>query len=190
MIRATVITMISLAVAVGAVIHVPSDYSTIQEAVTAAEQGDEIIIQPGMYPELVTTEGKQITLRSIYPDTDNPEDISNTIISGDLNGDGIGDGTVLTVAPEGWEQFAVIVGLTITNGDALQGGGVNMFYAAPVFESCRIISNIAVSGGAAFCDSSTPTFTNCEISGNSAMEGGGTCILPCPPRKMEPPFTA
>jgi hypothetical protein len=45
-----------------AVIHVPTDYSTIQAAVDAAASGDQIRIAAGMYPEQVLIARKNLTL--------------------------------------------------------------------------------------------------------------------------------
>ena len=47
-----------------AVIHVPQDHSTIQEALDAAQNGDTILVDPGTYIELIDFKGKAITVRS------------------------------------------------------------------------------------------------------------------------------
>ena len=47
-----------------ATIYVPDHYSTIQGAINAAANGDEIIVRPGTYVENISFLGKAITLIS------------------------------------------------------------------------------------------------------------------------------
>ena len=46
--------------------HIPEDYSTIQEAVDIAIDGDKIIVDPGIYIENLDFFGKTIKLKSTY----------------------------------------------------------------------------------------------------------------------------
>src|SRR5688572_16668756 len=48
----------------GAVIHVPADQPTIQAAIVAASNGDEIEVAPGTYNEAINFLGKAINLHS------------------------------------------------------------------------------------------------------------------------------
>jgi uncharacterized Zn finger protein (UPF0148 family) len=63
---------------------VPDKYATIQEAIDAAQDGDEIIVQMGAYRENIDFKGKNILVRSIDPD--DPAVVSSTIIDGDGRG--------------------------------------------------------------------------------------------------------
>ncbi len=49
------------------VLHVPSEYATIQEAIDAAVDGDEIELAAGTYAEPIDLSGKNVTVRSADP---------------------------------------------------------------------------------------------------------------------------
>ena len=55
--------------ATGETLNVPGDFPTIQACINAAINGDECVVAPGTYNELINFNGKAITLRS----SDGPE---------------------------------------------------------------------------------------------------------------------
>ncbi|MBP8129913.1 MAG: hypothetical protein KA184_10085 [Candidatus Hydrogenedentes bacterium] len=119
----------------------PRQYPTIQAAINAAKNGDEIVVSRGRYVENIHMLGKNVVLRST-----NPRDLATveaTII------DGNEAGTVITFL--GMETTAcVVTGFTITNGFAHQGGGFHgsngevfseLDWAQPTIESNIIRNN-------------------------------------------------
>ena len=180
----TLFTTFALSLAASAsTINVPADYPTIQGAVDAASDGDEIIVAPGTYTStqdghVVNMKRKAITLRS----SNGPE---VTIIDGQDDRRGI-------ACVSGENKATVIEGFTITNGDNTwydydddgnedvwedDGGGIICSYSNPTFLNCRISSNTANGvygyGGGIFCWRSSPILTGCTIKDNTASYVGG-----------------
>lgn len=123
-------------------ITVPDDYLTIQAAIDASQNGDLIIVKPGIYKENINFNGKEVTVRSTDPE-DN-DIVVTTIIDGDEKGrvvrfeNGEGAGTVL-------QGFTIINGTAGTNN----GGGVFVTNSScPVIKNCIFYNNKAAYGAA------------------------------------------
>jgi parallel beta-helix repeat protein len=65
-----------------ATIRVPQTYATIQSAIDAAQSGDIVLLSRGTYAGGLTIAGKTITLASLYINSHDPNDITQTIIDG------------------------------------------------------------------------------------------------------------
>jgi hypothetical protein len=79
----------------GQVWHVPDDYPTIQAAVDAADEGDTILVAPGVYSEHVVVSKSGLKLRGAGPvspiQRPSASDGENVVLDGtDLGGVGIG----------------------------------------------------------------------------------------------------
>jgi hypothetical protein len=89
--------------------NVPGDFNSIQEAIDAASDGDEILVASGTYQESLTI-NKDVHLRS----ADGPD---STIV------ETAGNGRVLTVIEGGTTSSATIEGFTIRGGTVSTEGG-------------------------------------------------------------------
>ena len=96
-------------------IHVPADHATIQAAIDAAVDGDEVIIAPGSYTGMGNRDldfsGKAITVRSTDPN--DPAVVTTTIINCEGSEE---DPHRSFTFHSGESGTAVVTGLTITNG--------------------------------------------------------------------------
>jgi len=162
---ALVFIILSSTTAFGAVIRVPGDYSTIQAGIDAASNGDTVSVADGTYVGLgnkdLDFKGKAITVKS----DNGPE---NCVIDCKGNGRGF-------YFHSGETQSSILSGFTITNGQAVHGGGIACD-SSPTIINCRIIGNTAEKTGGGIRLDFGCIIKNCIIVGNTAVWGGGICI--------------
>ncbi len=146
---------------------VPQGYSTIQEAVLAAEAEDFIIVAPGIY----RLPHGNLTLSKDYITLKSSHGAAYTVLLGKPNR------SVITVS-EGVKP--TIDGFTITTSQdedysVLYGGGIYCgLLSEPIIMNNIIIRNKAVFGGAIFCDNrSAPFIHHNGIIANYAFTSGG-----------------
>ena len=146
-------------------LHVPGDFPTIQEAIDAAVDGDEVEVHPGTYFETINFLGKAIRVYS----TDGPD---VTIIDAQQTG------TVVTCdSAEGPDS--VLEGFTISGGNAASGGGMRNFNSSATVINCTFSGNSAGGGGGGGMWNifSSPTVIDCSFSQNTAADGWGGGML-------------
>ena len=179
--------------------NVPSaEYQTIQSAITASENGDVVVVSPGIYFERISFEGKDITVTSTDPDDSRV--VGYTVLNGE------GGGTVV-LFPGGETAAAVLAGFTITRGYGtlnaeLTEGTERLYMGAGVYcdrSSPTITKNIIVRnegpleiiadysqvnisyGGGIGAWYGSPTITYNTIRNNSGYIGGGViCFYGAP----------
>ncbi len=180
-------------------IEVPSDHSTIQAAIEAANVGDSIIVSPGTYLENINFKGKDLFLSSLFYLANDRDYISTTIIDGSQPSNPDSASVVLFV--NGETRAAVIQGFTITGGkgtkfhndienfDVRIGGGILGNSTSPTIRFNHLIDNeainangvLAAGGGAARLSSGKPIITNNIIEDNRGLYAGGLMIANCFP---------
>ncbi len=136
------------------------DFTSIQAAISAVGNGDEIVVHPGRYHETVNFLGKTITVRSSAGPRHTRIFLEGQTRIINLNGD------------------STLEGFTITGGRARVGGGIWVTDGAnPVIRNNIIEGNIAAwngvlpafGGGIAVDPLCEPVITRNVIRGNQAL---------------------
>ena len=162
------------------IIAVPADVATIQAAVDAAEDGDEILVAAGTWQETIDTKGKAIVLRS----AEGPQVTM-------LDGRGLTGSVIRCTGGETAETR--IEGFTITGGSgdvdahgpqATIGGGLLVLQSSPSIVDCVFEENqVLLHGGAVYCGmNANPSFNNCVFKSNTAEKGGAVFNIRSNPR--------
>lgn len=150
------------------IINIPADYSTIQEGIDAAVDGDTVLVQPDSYYENLSIVAKNITLASLFLTTGDTSYIAATIIDGNASG--------RVIVMEDLTFDARLTGFTVQNGfDTLEdGGGIYLNSASPVISDMIVSNNIARKGGGLNCMNGTLQLSDVTfIQNQSIAEGGG-----------------
>ncbi|MHC4464222.1 MAG: right-handed parallel beta-helix repeat-containing protein, partial [Planctomycetota bacterium] len=147
-------------------------HRTIQDAIDAAFDRDEIVVYPGTYSTYrnrdLDFDGKAITVRSTYLNT--PDIIAATVIS--CRGSEA-DAHRGFSFHSGEAADSVLSGFTITNGYASEGGGIYCSQSSPTIRNCVIKNNhSSLRGGGIFLSESSVNLINCTIGQNVADDVG------------------
>lgn len=160
----------------GQIINIPENYSTIQEGIEAANEGDTVLVEIGTYYENLDFEGKNITLASTFILSGDESVIEETVIDG-------GQNWSVVSFNNGEDSTASLIGFTITNGEAHYGGGIYCksynTIRGPNLENLIITGNTAVAyinsgcGGGVYSKGVNLQMTDVQISSNFAGFGAG-----------------
>ncbi len=179
------------------------DYLTIQAGLTAAVEGDTVLVAPGTYTGTgnrdLLFETKNIVLRSTGGAPVTTIDMEN--VSGHraimfesggqdttciVDGFTIFDGYVSMVYGNGAGIRCVASSPKIVNcrfesgrGQGVYGGAISLDGASnAVIRDCEFIENMGYLGGAIYCNNnSTPKISNCLFEGNEGGVDGGAIYL-------------
>lgn len=146
------------------------DYITIQEGINASQNGDTVLVWPGIYYENVSLSGRSITLASLFLTSGDESYIHNTIIDGNHSSSCI-------IVNYGLEGLSVN-GFTIQNGagfgDDPVGGGVYCSNSTMQINDCVIRDNFArIAGGISCKQGSNMMLSGNTIYNNWSIIGGG-----------------
>ena len=145
------------------VLNVPGTYPTIQAAINAAANGDNVLVEPGTYVENIDFKGKLIT-------------VQGTRGPGVTTIDGGGVAPVVNFSTSE-TSAAVLQGFTLQHGNApfafgYEGAGVHISGASPTVVGNVITANIACGNGVGISVAfASPTIRDNTISGNSKQTG-------------------
>ncbi|MFC1763334.1 right-handed parallel beta-helix repeat-containing protein [Planctomycetota bacterium] len=157
-------------------IQVPGDFQFIQDAIDFAGNGDVIAVADGLYRgarnSALNFYGKKLTLIS--------ENGPQACI---IDSDGETRGVVFQ---SGETRETALVGFTIRNGWAKQGGGIYIDHSSPTIAQCvvsqcvcEVFGSDLAQGGGIYCQGGSPRIVDCQItsnraeSGQSESQGGG-----------------
>jgi len=154
-------------------IRIPVDFSTIQNGVDIAEEGDTVLVDKGVYNEQVKLREKNIVLKG-------NSDFESTILDGEIFADK--DSSSLIYIYLGENNSTVIQNFTIKNGNGTyinkyrkrQGGAVHCTNSSFTLKNCKIIDNSGYEGGALYYELSSSQIINCRFEQNYAGYGGGS----------------
>ena len=157
------------------VIHVPTNYTTIQAAINSAAIGDTVLVDTGIYNENIDFIGKNIVVASHFITTQDTSAILQTIVHG------TSDGSVVTFTSSE-TPAALLCGFTIRNGSTNNyGGGVNINSASPTLSYCIIEDNNALYGGGICCNNSSSQISYVQLYDNLAIGGGAVSLIDANP---------
>jgi predicted outer membrane repeat protein len=178
------------------IIRIPEDYPKIQQGIDAANDGDTILVSPGIYRESLWI-NENITVGSRYLTTLDTSYISQTVIDGKdsvwaVNFASVPGSNALA------DSICRLIGFTVTKGHSsgircgwssptldhlvvtdnyseFHGGGIYIFNGSPNIKNCRIYGNstLGFGGGISIHDNSNPRMENVIIESNSAERGAG-----------------
>jgi predicted outer membrane repeat protein len=177
----------------GRTIRIPKDYSSIQEGIEKAVDGDTILVAPGTYHENIDFLGKKVVLASRFILKGDTTIISKTILDGGRPDNKDSASVVRFVAGE--DSSSVIIGFTIQNGSGTLildtrgygGGGILCLSSSPKIIQNLIRNNTAYAyGGGIYCQEGSPQIVqNQIISNNTSYFGGGIFCNKASPRIEE-----
>jgi carboxypeptidase T len=143
-------------------------YSNIQIAINDANDGDEIVVDSGVYHENIDFIDKNLTLRSIDPN--DPNVVASTVI----NIEDSYQGSVITLSGRR-NGVCELAGLTITGGQV----SISCCDASPTIRDCTVASN-GPNAIEFWEDCEPPTIIDCTILGQVVEVNDPTLVAHWP----------
>lgn len=166
------------------ILRVPSEFLSIQDGIYESQNGDTVLVAPGLYYEAINFVGKEILVASNFIDSGDESDITSTIIDASLTAGTESNSVVTFINNE--TIRSKLIGFTLTGGTGhyfgntidgaldYHGGGIIIVQANPVLEDLIITGNSAArTGGGIFLFESNADLQRLIIKNNSATYGAG-----------------
>ena len=156
-------------------------FTTVQAAVDAAHDGDEVVVDNGTYAESVDLGGRDLTLRAAGQATLAPP--SGPCVEADEGESAVIDGFTLSPA---LGRAVEVVNAEVTVRDVLalapappsgDGGAFRVEDGALTLTRVDVIDPIALRGAGLYARNSQVDVTSLTISGGDATWGGGVFLL-------------
>ena len=152
------------------IVHVPSQFSTIQAAINNTTDRDTVLVADGVYfgngNSNIDFYGKKIIVTSYYILHNDTTHINNTVIDCQNNSRGF-------YFHSGEDSLSILIGFSIKNGYANEyGGGIMCSNSSPIIKNC-IITNCkseasGYGAGIACRPNASPKIISCKIIQNNA----------------------
>jgi hypothetical protein len=155
--------------ACAAVLRVPSEFLLIQEAVSAASEGDTVLVASGTY---TGAGNKDIDFTGVNMVVLGEAGAGSTII--DCEGSGRGFNF-----HSGENHESVVRGFTIARGHVWSrdgGGAIRCYESSPTIQECVFEECMGLSGGAVLAERSSLIVEDCAFLACVGGEGGAICL--------------
>ena len=160
------------------ILNVPDEYDSIQDAIDDSDNGDTVLVQPGLYEENIDFDRHNIVVGSLYLTTENEAYIDSTII------DGQGNGPVVHFrrgeSPEArFTGFTVQNGSGYASGNSTFGGAIQIWQNSnPTMDHLVVRRSTATFGAGMYCqDCNEINLSYIEVYDCTGTYGGGIRVL-------------
>ncbi len=168
-------------------VGVSEDFTTLQEAVDAATDGDLILVSAGTYTECVDLGGRSVTIEgeegadATVLDGGGACEAALSLVLGEqltLEGFTVTNPGATAIEVEGGALELVDVDVTGSGASHLYGGGIHLDSATLRWEGGRASENTAYAGGAVYAlDDAALELVDLILEDNVARYGGGVYAM-------------
>jgi PKD repeat protein len=146
---------------------IPAEIDNIQEAINLAQDGDTLLVAPGVYCENLLIDDKNLLLASEYYTTGDESFINDTILNSHAD-----EHSLISIynANGGGSR---VCGFTISGSAGLCGGGIRVESSEVYLDHLQIDNCQALWGGGIYLEDSEAQMESITFRENSALRGAG-----------------